>query len=110
MVVAATAGIELRTTSRTARITLHVLENGYCCTAGTAEYCLLVPFTLRPDCYRMIGERLVAVFASIVKAATFHLDGNDVSWAVIMLATGLRIEIYPAHGRQSRRHRFSLAR
>jgi hypothetical protein len=37
----------------------------------------------------MIDERLVAVFASIVKAATFHLDGNDISRPVTMLATGL---------------------
>jgi hypothetical protein len=37
----------------------------------------------------MIGEGQVAVFASIVKAAAFHLDGNDVSRPVIMLATGL---------------------
>jgi hypothetical protein len=37
----------------------------------------------------MIGERQVAVFAGIVKAATLHLDGNDVSQPVIMLATGL---------------------
>jgi hypothetical protein len=37
----------------------------------------------------MIGERIVAILASIVKAATFHLDGDDVSRPVIVLATGL---------------------
>jgi len=50
---------------------------------------LLVPFTLRPDCNRMIGERLVAIFAGIVEAATFHLDSDDVSRPVIMIATSL---------------------
>ena len=46
------------------------------------------PFTLQPHCYRMIGEHLVAILAGIVKAATFHLDGDDVSRPAIMLATG----------------------
>jgi hypothetical protein len=37
----------------------------------------------------MIGQRFVAILAGIVEAATFHLDGDDVSRPVIMLATGL---------------------
>jgi hypothetical protein len=49
----------------------------------------LGPFTLQPHCYRMIGERLVAILAGIVEAATFHLDGDGVSRPAIMLATGL---------------------
>jgi hypothetical protein len=53
----------------------------------------------------MVGERGVAVGAGIVKAATFHLDGDDVSRAVIVLATGLRIEIYAMHLRESGNHR-----
>jgi len=55
----------------------------------------------------MVGKGQVAVFASIVKAATVHLDRNNVSRAVIMLATGLRIEIYAMHVRQSEDHRVS---
>src|SRR5208282_3761347 len=108
MIVVAAPRIELRSTRRTAGVTLHVLENREHCTAGAAEYCILVPFTLRPDRYRMIGERLVAILAGIVLAATFHLDGNDVSRPVIMLTTGLRVEIYATHARRSQRHRFSL--
>ena len=50
---------------------------------------MLGPFTLQPHRYRMIGERLVAILAGIIKAATFHLDGDDVSRPAIMLATGL---------------------
>jgi hypothetical protein len=68
---------------------MHVLENSQDCTAGAAEYCLLGPFTLQPHGYRMIGERLVAILAGIVKTATFHLDGDGVSRPAIMLATGL---------------------
>ena len=89
MIVAAASRIEVRTTSRTARITTHVLENSQDCTAGAAEHCLLVPFILRPDCYGMIGEFLVAILAGIVQAATFRLDGDDVSRPVIVLTTGL---------------------
>jgi hypothetical protein len=37
----------------------------------------------------MVGERLVAILAGIIQAATFHLDGDDVSGPVIMLATSL---------------------
>jgi hypothetical protein len=89
MIMVATLGIKLCLASRAARITLHVLENSYRCTASTAKYRLLVPFTFWPDCDRVIGERHVAVFASVVKAATFHLDGNDVGRPVVVLATGL---------------------
>jgi len=89
MIVVATPRIELGPASRAAKIALHVLENGQRCTAGAAKYRGLVKFTFRPDCDRMIGERQVAVFASIVKAATLHPDGNDVGRPVVMLATGL---------------------
>jgi hypothetical protein len=56
----------------------------------------------------MIGERGVAVRAGVVKAAAFHLNGDDVSWSVVVLATSLCIEIYTMHLRESGRHRVSL--
>jgi hypothetical protein len=37
----------------------------------------------------MTGELLMAILASVVKAATLHLDGNDVSRPMIVLATGV---------------------
>jgi hypothetical protein len=89
MIVVATPRIELPATNRAARFALHVLQNRQYCTARAAKYRLLVPFALGPDCNRMIGERLVAILAGIVKAATFHLDSDDVRWPVIMLATSL---------------------
>jgi len=89
MIVVATSRIELCPASRATRATLQVLEDRQNCTAGAAKYGLLVPFTLRPECCRMIGERQVAVFAGIVNAATFHFDRDDVSRPVIMLATGV---------------------
>ena len=110
MIVVAASRIELRAARGAARITLHVLENGKRCTASAAEYCLLVPFTFRPDCDRMIGERQVAVFAGIVDAAARHLDGNDVSRTVIVFASVLRIEIYSPHLQNSwiHLHRYGL--
>ena len=89
MVVVAAPGIELCTASRAAGITLHVLKNGQNCAAGAAKYCRFIPCALRPERSRMIGERLVTIFAGIVKSATFHLDGDDVSRAAIVLAAGL---------------------
>jgi hypothetical protein len=89
MIVVPASRIEPRSASGAACITLHVLENSLSCATGAAKYGMLVPFTLRPDCYRMIGERLVAILAGIVQAATFHLYGDNVSRPVIMLATGL---------------------
>ena len=94
MMVVATLGIELCPASRAVRVTLHVLENGQHCSAGAAKHRLLVPFTtLRPDRDPMAGERLVAILAGIVSAATFQLNGDNVVRSVIVLATGLRIEI-----------------
>src|SRR5580704_11214271 len=82
MIVVAAPRIELCLACRTARVALHVIANGQHCSARAAEYRLLVPFILRPDRYRMIGECLVAILASVVLAATFHLDGDDVCWSV----------------------------
>jgi len=93
MIVVATLGIEVRPASRAVRVTHHILENGQHCSAGTAKHRLLVPFTLRPNRDPMAGERLVAILAGIVSAATFQLDGDNVVRSVIVLATGLRIEI-----------------
>jgi hypothetical protein len=89
MIVLATPRIELCPASRAAGITFHVLKNGQHCATSAAQNRWLVKFTFRPDCDRMIREHQVAVFASIVKAATLHPDGNDVGRPVIMLATGL---------------------
>jgi len=89
MIVVAASRIESRITSRAVGITLPVLENGQHRTARATKNRLLVPFIFRPDCNRMIGERVVAILASIVKTATFHLDGDDVSRSVIMLTTCL---------------------
>ena len=41
----------------------------------------------------MIREGDVAVFASVVDAAAFHPDGDDVGGGVVMEAAGLRIEV-----------------
>lgn len=57
----------------------------------------MVPFALGPGLDLVIGEGHVAVFAGVVDATTLHLDRNNVSWSVIVFATGLRIEIDATH-------------
>jgi len=46
----------------------------------------------------MIRERNVAVFASVVDATAFHLDGDDVRGGVVVEAAGLRIEVEAVNG------------
>ncbi len=104
MKVVLTAGVEGCVTNHTLKTTLQVLLNGQFGAAGAAENRLVAPFTLRPNLYRMAGQSRVAVFAGVKRAATPHLDGDDVGWAVIMLATSLRIEIQTSHFRRSLGH------
>ncbi len=47
----------------------------------------------------------MTVLAGIVDATALHSDGDDVSGSVVVLATGLRIEIDPANFWKSRNHR-----
>lgn len=74
----------------------HVLTNRKLRRAGSAENGALVPFAFRPDRGRMPRERCVAILAGIVNSAALHFDGNDVSRAAVVLATGLGIELNPA--------------
>ena len=65
-------------------------ENG---TAGAAEDGCLVLFRVGPGCEGMVGQGVVTIFAGVEEAATFHFDGDDVEWGVIVEAAGLGIEI-----------------
>jgi len=97
MIVVAASRIKSRFTSRTTRVTLHVLVNGKHCAAGAAKNRLLIPFVLRPDCDFVIGKRRVAILARVINAATLHLDRDNVEGAAIVLATSLRVEIDSTH-------------
>ena len=104
MIVFSTAGIELFAALRAARLATHVLMDGQLRPAGAAKDCLLVPFVLRPKLYRVLGKRGVAVFAGVVKATALHLDRNNIRRPMIMLATGLRVEIDATHLRKNGKH------
>ncbi len=104
MIVFSTAGIELFAALRAARLATHVLMDGQLRPAGAAKDCLLVPFVLRPKLYRVLGKRGVAVFAGVVKAATLHLDRNNIRRPMIMFAAGLRVEIDATHLRKNGEH------
>jgi hypothetical protein len=105
MVMISTLGIERRVTKLAARFALHVLADAYLCAAGSTKYCARFPFALEPGIDLMIGEGSVAVFAGIVNAAALHLDRNNVSGSMVMLATSLRIKIHAANFWKSRSHR-----
>ena len=105
MIVAAASGIEVLQTCRAATFGIHVLMDGQLYAASAAKYGSLAPFPLGPGLDRMIGERVMTILAGIVNATALHLDRDDVSGSVIVLATGLRIEIDAANFWKSRNHR-----
>jgi hypothetical protein len=100
----AASGIELLMASRTGISALHVLLNAQFRPAGPAKNRFLTPFILRPDFDGMIGQRSMAILACVINSATLHLDRNDVSRPVPMFATGLRIQMNPAHFWKIRSH------
>jgi hypothetical protein len=107
MVVTAASRIELLAATWAARLALHVLMDGELLATGTTEYRSLIPFSLRPDLKWVIGERSVAVFTGVVDATAPHLDGDNVSGLVIVLAPSLRIKIDATNFWKSRNHRAS---
>jgi hypothetical protein len=107
MVMTSASRIELLTASWTARLALHVLMNGQLRATGATEHRSLIPFSLRPDLKRVIGERSVAIFAGIVDATALHFDGDNVRGSVIVLAPSLRIKIDATNFWKSRNHRAS---
>ena len=75
------------------RITSHVLIDGEFGAAASAEYGFLIPLTFRPNFNRVPGQCSVAIFASVVNAATFHFDRNNIGRPVVVFAAGLRIDM-----------------
>jgi hypothetical protein len=41
----------------------------------------------------VVGQGVVAIFASVVDAAAFRFDGDDVGGAMVVEAAGLGIEV-----------------
>ena len=72
---------------------MQIFTDGQFRFTSAAQNCRLIEFRVRPNVYRMVGDGEVAVFASVVNAAAFHFDGDDVQGRVVMKATGLGIEI-----------------
>jgi len=105
MVVVATSGIEILTTTWAATLALHILLDGQRYAAGATKYGSFAPFRLGPYLDRMIGERVMTILASIVDAAAPHLDRDDVSGSVIVLATGLPIKIDATNFWKNHHHR-----
>ena len=83
---------------------LHILMDGHLRATGATEYGFSAPLCLRPDFDYVIGERGVTVFAGKVDATAFHLDRNNVSGSVIVLAARLRIKVDATNFWKSRNH------
>ena len=96
-IMIATAGVEMLAAVWTAEVALHVLVNSQFRAAGATENCFLVPLVSWPNLNQMIGESFVTILAGVIDTTTFHLDGDDVRGAVIVLAAGLRVKIDAAH-------------
>ena len=89
--------IEPLAATRAAGLALHVLLYRQLRAAGPAKYRLLLPFALRPHLDGVVRERLVAILARVIHAATLHLDRDNVRRPVVMLAACLRIQLDAAH-------------
>lgn len=62
----------------------------------------------RPHFDRVIGQRVVAVLAGIVDAATLHFDRDDVQRTVIVNTARLRVETNSHDVRASVGHGFRV--
>ena len=93
MVMLGAGGIECGVAMRAARVTVQIFTNGQFPFASAAQNCRLIELRGRPNVYRMVGDGDMAVFASVVNAAAFHFDGDDVQRRVVVKATGVWVEM-----------------
>lgn len=92
---------------RTYLVTEQIFVYGHLVPAHAAQHCGLMPLGGWPDFNRVIGQSVMALFARVVKAATVHLDRNDINWGVVVIASCLRVDIYPKNFRRSEFHVYS---
>jgi hypothetical protein len=92
-------GIKDRTAARTLIFALQVLPDSHLHAALSAQNCRAIPFAARPYFDRMSSQRIVAILAGIVFAATLHPDSDDIHGQVVMYAPGLRIHVDSVHCR-----------
>ena len=88
-----------RTAARTLIFALQVLPDSHLHAAFSAQNCRAIPFAARPYFDRMSSQRIVAILAGIVFAATLHPDSDDIHGQVVMYAPGLRIHVDSVHCR-----------
>ena len=93
MIVFSTPRIEQLPAGWAPGFALPILVDGHLRATGATEYGWLAPLCLGPDVDRVIGKHRVAVFAGEVDATALHLDRNNVSGSVVVLAARLRIKV-----------------
>jgi hypothetical protein len=93
VIVILAARIETRVTIWTLGRALEVLTDGQFGAARSAKDRFLIPLLLGPNLDRVICQHHMAVFACEIKTTTLHFDRNDVRRLVVVMATGLGIDI-----------------
>jgi hypothetical protein len=96
-IMLAATGIEGRLAPRATRVARHILLDAHLVTTDAAYHGGLSPFGPRPNLDGVIRQRVVAIFAGIVKAATFHFDRDHIEDAAVMDAARLGIQSDPAN-------------
>lgn len=86
------AWVEVRMTAGAVVSTHQILSYAQFPSAASAQYSWLVPLAFRPDLDRVIGQRVVTVFAGVVGSAALHPDCDDVFRLAVVGASRLRVE------------------
>jgi hypothetical protein len=95
VIVILAARIETRVTIWTLGRALEVLTDGQFGPARSAKDGFLIPLLLGPNLDRVSRQHHMAVFAGVIKTTTLHFDRHDVRRPVVVIATGLGIDIDP---------------
>jgi len=92
-IVVAAAGIEGGVASRTLVAARHVLLDAHLTSASAAQDGKFGPLPCWPELDGVVSQGIVAILASVIVAAAFHLDRDDIESRSIVCAARLRIEI-----------------
>lgn len=89
----AASRVEWSATLRAVGFALQVGVDAQDFAARAAQNRFFVPFVFRPDGRRMASKFVMAFFAGIVLATTFHLDGNYIGWTMPVLTARGNVEV-----------------
>jgi hypothetical protein len=97
VIVIAASRIEPCPTAWTLIGTSEILPNGHLNPARSTQHRRRIPIVMGPDFDCVMDQRIMAILAGIVCAATLHLDRDNVYGLVVVSAAGLGIQAYSVH-------------